>query len=46
MDRAAYTAMTGAKYATDLLSVTSNNLANAGTAGFREQLAFFRSVPL
>jgi flagellar basal-body rod protein FlgF len=46
MDRAAFTAMTGAKYAVDLLSVTSNNLANAGTAGFREQLAFFRSVPL
>ena len=46
MDRAAFTAMTGAKYAVDLLSVTSNNLANAGTAGFREQLSYFRSVPL
>jgi flagellar basal-body rod protein FlgF len=46
MDRAAFTALTGAKYAAELLSVTSNNLANAGTSGFREQLAFFRSVPL
>jgi len=46
MDRAAFTAMTGAKYAVDLLGVTSNNLANGLTAGFREQLAYFRSAPL
>jgi len=46
MDRAAFTALTGAKYAAELLSVTSNNLANAATSGFREQLAYFRSVPL
>jgi len=46
MDRAAFTAMTGAKYAVDLLGVTSGNLANALTPGFREQLAYFRSAPL
>jgi flagellar basal-body rod protein FlgF len=46
MDRAAFTAMTGAKNALDLLGVTSNNLANAGASGFREQMAFFRTVPL
>jgi flagellar basal-body rod protein FlgF len=46
MDRAAFTAMTGAKHAVELLGVTSNNLANAGTSGFREQLSFFRTAPL
>jgi flagellar basal-body rod protein FlgF len=46
MDRAAFTAMTGAKHAVELLGVTSNNLANAGTSGFREQMAYFRTAPL
>jgi len=46
MDRAAFTAMTGAKNAVELLGVTTNNLANAGTSGFREQLSFFRTAPL
>jgi flagellar basal-body rod protein FlgF len=46
MDRAAFTAMTGAKHAVELLGATSNNLANAGTSGFREQLSFFRTAPL
>jgi flagellar basal-body rod protein FlgF len=46
MDRAAFTAMTGAKHAVELLGVTTNNLANAGTSGFREQLSFFRTAPL
>jgi flagellar basal-body rod protein FlgF len=46
MDRAAFTAMSGAKHSVELLAVTSNNLANAITSGFREQLAYFRTAPL
>ena len=38
--------MTGAKAATDQLAVTSNNLANALTPGFREMVSAFRAVPL
>ena len=46
LDRLAYTAMTGARHAMNQLSVTTNNLANAQTPGFREMLSAFRSVPV
>ncbi|MCS4502813.1 Flagellar basal-body rod protein FlgF [wastewater metagenome] len=38
MDRMAYIAMAGAKYALEQQRVTSNNLANANTTGFRADL--------
>ncbi|MGN7789058.1 flagellar basal body rod protein FlgF [Enterobacter sp. 22452] len=46
MDRAIYTAMSAANAALNRQAVTSNNLANSSTAGFRAQLAAFRSVPI
>ncbi len=46
MDRAIYTAMSAANAALNRRAVTSNNLANSSTAGFRAQLAAFRSVPM
>ena len=46
MDRAIYTAMSAANAALNRQAVTSNNLANSSTAGFRSQLAAFRSVPI
>ena len=46
IDRMVFTAMAGARNAVDQLAVTTNNLANAGTPGFREQLAAFRAVPV
>ncbi len=46
MDRAIYTAMTAANAAMSRQAVTSNNLANSSTAGFRAQLAAFRAVPI
>jgi flagellar basal-body rod protein FlgF len=46
IDRMVFTAMAGARNAIDQLAVTTNNLANAGTPGFREQLAVFRAVPV
>jgi Flagellar basal body rod protein len=46
MDRAIYTAMTAAEAALNRQAVTSNNLANSSTAGFRAQLAAFRAVPV
>lgn len=46
MDHAIYTAMGAANAALDRQSVTSNNLANAATTGFRAQLAAFRAVPV
>lgn len=46
MDRIVYTAMTGAARVLEQQSVISNNLANVSTAGFREQLSAYRSVPL
>lgn len=46
MDRAVYTAMSAANAALNRQAVTSNNLANSSTAGFRAQLAVFRSVPI
>lgn len=44
MDRAIYTAMSAANAALNRQAVTSNNLANSSTSGFRAQLAAFRSV--
>ena len=38
--------MTGATAATQQLAVTSNNLANGLTPGFREVISAFRAVPL
>ncbi|QWE31772.1 flagellar basal body rod protein FlgF [Polynucleobacter sp. Adler-ghost] len=46
MNRYAYTSMTGATAATQQLAVTSNNLANGLTPGFREVISAFRAVPL
>jgi len=46
MDRIVYTAAGGASRVLEHQSVVSNNLANAGTAGFREELAVYRAVPL
>lgn len=46
MDRAIYTAMSAANAALNRQAVTSNNLANSSTAGFRSQLAAFRAVPV
>ncbi len=46
MDRAIYTAMTGATAAVHRQALLSHNLANATTTGFRAELATFRSVPV
>ena len=46
INRYAYTSMTGATAATQQLAVTSNNLANGLTPGFREVISAFRAVPL
>ncbi|MCQ9615987.1 flagellar basal-body rod protein FlgF [Paenalcaligenes niemegkensis] len=46
MDRIIYTAMNGAQRLLEQQSVISNNLANVNTAGFREQLAMQRAVPV
>ena len=46
MDRMIYLAMTGAKNLLDRLAVTSNNLANASTSGFRAETQGFRAVPV
>ncbi|WP_343553696.1 flagellar basal body rod protein FlgF [Pantoea sp.] len=46
MDRAIYTALSGASASMNRQAVTANNLANSSTAGFRSQLAAFRSVPI
>lgn len=46
MDHAIYTAMSAANAALNRQAVTSNNLANTSTTGFRAQLAAFRSVPV
>ena len=46
INRFAYTSMTGATAATNQLSVTSNNLANVMTPGFKESVSAFRAVPL
>jgi flagellar basal-body rod protein FlgF len=41
-----FAAMTGARSAVGQLAVTANNLANAATPGFKEQVAAFRAVPM
>ncbi|MFQ5486962.1 MAG: flagellar basal-body rod protein FlgF [Gammaproteobacteria bacterium] len=46
MDRMLYVAMSGAKQMMLAQAVNTNNLANAGTTGFREDLALFDSKPL
>jgi flagellar basal-body rod protein FlgF len=46
INRFAYTSMTGAKASTEQLAVTSNNLANSLTPGFREVISAYRAVPL
>ncbi|MBV4413981.1 flagellar basal body rod protein FlgF [Enterobacteriaceae bacterium YMB-R22] len=46
MDRAIYTALSAASAALEKQAVTSNNLANASTPGFRAQLAAYRAVPI
>jgi len=46
MDRMLYVAMSGAKQTALTQAVNSNNLANANTTGFREDLAAFRSMPV
>lgn len=46
MDRAIYTAMSAANASLNRQAVTSNNLANSSTSGFRAQLAAFRAVPI
>lgn len=46
MDRVIYTAMSGAKHVMEQQAAASNNLANATTTGFREQLNTFRAVPV
>jgi len=46
MDRMIYTAAAGAARALEQQSVISNNLANVSTAGFREQVAAYRAVPV
>lgn len=46
MDHAIYTAMGAANAALNRQAVTSNNLANAATSGFRAQIAAYRAVPI
>ncbi|MFJ3457624.1 flagellar basal body rod protein FlgF [Scandinavium goeteborgense] len=46
MDRAIYTAMSAANAALNRQALTSNNLANSSTAGFRAQLSAHRAVPI
>lgn len=46
MDRAIYIAMGAANAALDRQAVTTNNLANTSTAGFRAQLMAMRAVPV
>ncbi len=46
MDRLIYTAASGAARILEQQSVISNNLANVSTAGFREQVAIYRAVPV
>jgi flagellar basal-body rod protein FlgF len=46
MDHIVYTAMNGAARINDMQAVATNNMANANTPGFREQIALYRSVPM
>lgn len=45
MDRMLYVAMTGAQQTLRSQALTSHNLANINTVGFRKDLADFRSMP-
>ncbi|MGQ5523010.1 flagellar basal-body rod protein FlgF [Chitinimonas sp. PSY-7] len=45
MDRLIYVAMTAAKQATMQQATVANNLANAATPGFKQELAAYRAVP-
>jgi len=46
MDRIIYTAAAGAARTLEAQAVISNNMANASTTGFREQLSLNRAVPI
>ena len=46
MDRMIYLSMSGAKAAMDRQDTLAHNLANASTAGFREELNAARAVPI
>ncbi|MBD3609331.1 MAG: flagellar basal-body rod protein FlgF [Gammaproteobacteria bacterium] len=46
MDRMLYISMTGAKHHMHSMQSVGNNLANATTTGFREDLSQFRSMPV
>ncbi len=46
MDRMLYVAMNGASQTLQAQAVNSHNLANVSTAGFRQDLAAFRSMPV
>ena len=46
MDRMIYLSMSGAKAAMQRQDTLANNLANASTTGFREELAATRAVPV
>lgn len=46
MDRMLYLSMTGASQIMQAHAITTNNLANVSTAGFKADLAQFRSMPV
>ncbi len=46
MDRLIYTSMSGAKYLLERQATLANNLANAGTTGFRADTVGLRAVPV
>lgn len=46
MDRLIYTAMTGARYMLERQATIAQNLANAGTNGYRADTVAFRAVPI
>lgn len=46
MDRVIYTAMSAASQTLHRQAITSNNLANVSTSGFRAQLATMKAVPI
>lgn len=46
MDRVIYTAMTAASQSLVRQAITSNNLANVSTPGFRAQLSIMKAVPI
>ncbi|MGE5026983.1 MAG: flagellar basal-body rod protein FlgF [Betaproteobacteria bacterium] len=46
MDRMIYIAMTGASHTLNQQAVTSHNLANASTVGYKAEAAAFRALPV